>query len=362
MDLVERAKYFIKHGHPTGQLALLLDCVSAQNAEGLFAVQLMARDMYGGDTFNLLLKAPAAYCLLAWGQGGLKALVDNALREPTSKNFGLAFELLAGTAEGTEPQPIGLHRLDSQLREVISRAVGDWAALAGPARANLNELMLSIDDDDDAALYAGISLQGLAVLNQSAIRHLSHALASRSMAVGPRVLTVYDRLLADRSDDEPTFHRFFESHPLLLDSRAFQVWSKPDLHGQLEPDFLIRTYDDRYLVVEIETPAKLLVTQQYQLSAQATHAISQVLLYQEFLRTHLTAATAVFPKFSAPDGLVVIGRESTLNAGQQAVLRLENLSRSAITIVGFDALAHTARTVTDNVVDGISGAISGTRL
>ena len=42
------------------------------------------------------LKAPAAYCLLALGQEGLRALAD-PLEEPTSKNVSLAFRLLAST-------------------------------------------------------------------------------------------------------------------------------------------------------------------------------------------------------------------------------------------------------------------------
>ena len=305
---------------------------------------------------------PTTYCLLAWGQDGLKALVENALEELTSKNFSLAFQLLAGTAEGYEPQSISSWLPDSQLRKAVSRAVGDWNYLALAARSHLNELMLSIEDDDDAALYAGTSLLSLAVQDQSAIRNLSHALALRSIAVGPRVLAAYDDLLAGTDDDETIFQRFLESHPLMLDPKTFQVWVKPDFHGQLEPDFIMRTYDNSYVIVEIETPAKRLVTQQYQLSAHATHAITQVLQYQEYLWTHLTSASAVFPEFTPPAGLVVVGRESSLDSGQKAVLRLENLSRSDIRIVGFDTLADTARTVTSSVIHGIPGAIVGTRL
>ena len=222
--------------------------------------------------------------------------------------------------------------------------------------------MLSLEDDTHATISAGASLTWLAVQDQGAVRNLIHAFALRSIAVGPRVLAAYEGLLTGADDDEPSFQSFFEKHPLLLDPRAFQVWVKPDFHGQLEPDFIIRTYDNSYVIVEIETPAKRLVTRNYQLSADATHAITQVLQYQEFLRTHLTAASETFPEFTRPAGLVVVGRESSLDAGQKAVLRLENLSRSDITIVGFDTLADTARTITNSVIHGIPGAIVGTRL
>ena len=230
------------------------------------------------------------------------------------------------------------------------------------ARSHLNELMLSIKDDDDAALYAGISLLSLAMQDHRAVRNLSQALALRSIAVGPKVLAAYDDLLTGPGNDEPIFQRFFENHPLLLDPRAFQVWERPDLHGKFVPDFIMRTYDNSYVIVEIETPAKQLITQQCQLSAPATHAIRQVLQYQEYLRTHLAAALEAFPEFTPPAGLVVIGRESSLGAEQKAVLRSENQSRHDIKIVGFDTLADTAKATTSNVIHGIPRAIVGTRL
>ena len=362
MTLIDRARLIVETGDSNELTTLLFDCVSARTPEGLLAVQFLARDMYGGETFNLLLKAPAAYSLLAWREHGLNALVENALEEPTSKNFSLAFQLLSSTAEGHEPQLVGSPKDDSQLRQAVLSAVGDWEGLAPPARSNLNMLMLSIEDDDDAGIYVSTSLMSLALSDPRAIGNLSHALALRSTAVGPRILDDYDDLLTGAGADETVFQRFFESHPLLLDSRAFQVWGTPDLHGKLEPDFIIRTYDNSYVVVEIETPAKSLVTRQGQLAADTTHAINQVLQYMEYLRTHLTAASGAFPQFTTSTGLVVIGRESSLNSKQKEVLRVENQSRHDIRIVGFDTLAVAARAITDNVMHGIPGAVLGTRL
>ena len=296
MDLTDRAKRFIEGGHPSELSPLLTDCVASGNTEGLLAVQLLARDMYGGETYNLFLKGPAMYCLLAWRKAGLRALVENALDEPESKNFSLAFQLLASTANGREPPSIVAFVSDSQLRQAVSSAVGDWNDLASAARSHLNELMLNIEEDAEAGMYVSTSLMTLALQDPSAMANLSHALALRSIAVGPRVLTEYEDLLADATDDETKFQSFFESHPLLLDPRAVQVWATPDFHGWLKPDFVIRTYDNRYVVVEIETPAKMLVTQQRQLSADATHAISQVLQYQDYLRTHFEAALKSLPR------------------------------------------------------------------
>lgn len=277
--LIDRAKRFIEEGHSSELVALLFDCVRAKSTDGMLAVQLLARDMYGGETLNLLFKSPAAYCLLAWRHDGIEALVENALTEPTSKNFSLAFRLLASVANGCEPQSIAIPQSDTVLREAVSRAAGAWEHLALPARQHLNKLMLSIEDDQEAALYAATAIHGLAVLDPDATSTLSHALALRSTAVGPKILAAYDDILNRQSDDEAIFQSFLEKHPLLLDPRAFQVWAKPDFHGKLEPDFVIRRYDNSYVIVEIETPAKPLVTKQGHLSASATYAIKQVLEY-----------------------------------------------------------------------------------
>ena len=148
----------------------------------------------------------------------------------------------------------------------------------------------------------------------------------------------------------------------MLDSRAFRVWGKPDFHGKLEPDFVIRTYDDNYVIVEIETPAKRLVTRRGKLSADATHAIDQVLEYQDYLRSHIAEASVFSPQCTTSMGLVVIGLESSLNVKQKNVLRIERESRPNIKIVGFDTLSEMARAVTSNVIHGIPETILGARM
>ena len=361
ITLIDRARRFVEGENYTQLMPLLADCVAAQNSDGLLATKLLAADWYGGGAYNLLGKAPAAYCLLAWGEDGLKALVENALAEPKSKNVSIAFQILSSIAVGDDPVSIGEFVDDSQLRATVADAVGTWSALSFVARGHLHELMLSIEDDAHAAISTSTSLMTMAVQRQGAIRSLSHALALRSIAVGPQVLAAYNDLLVT-TDDESIYQHFFEKHPLLLDQRAFQVWAKPDFHGRLEPDFLIRANDNSYMIVEIETPGKLLITQQGQLSAQATHAVRQVLEYQEYLRTHISAASETFPNFSPPTGLVVIGREASLDTGQKAALVTENRSRSDIRIVGFDTLSTAAEAVTSNVIHGIREVITRTHL
>ena len=349
-SLIDKADAFISNGHPKELRPLLKECVDSKTEEGLVAVQRLARDMYGGMTYNMELKAPAAYCLPVWGERGLDALVENALNEAEIKNFALAFRILSPFAGGEFPSAAaGRINENSLLQKIISEC--DPAALRGPAKKSLNRLVMSFSNPEEIGLYAGLALQTMALKERDAIGPLFKALSLRWLAVGLPQIAEYEALIADSPTDEKAFHSYIERNPLLLDPLALRVWSKPDLHGKKEPDFVIQRTDNSYVVVEIETPAKALVTGQGQISAETTHAITQVLEYKSFLTERFTDASNTFPHFSIPEGLVVVGMEGSLNASQRAALRRENENRPRVRIIGFDALAERTKAITQNVIE-----------
>jgi hypothetical protein len=309
----------------------------------------MAEHMYGGITFNFELKAPAAWCLVAWGPPGLQALVEMVRRTPTSKNYSLAFQILSTLAAG---ERLAEMWLGEDLRQRVDAKVRDWGALFEAAQVQLNEFVLEIPADDDAASRAAAAIQFLSLNRPGAVKALFLSMCARWLSVGSATLAAYQRLLTEFPNDEPRLHGFFEGHPQLLDPMVLDIWSKPDLHGAAEPDFVLRRIDGSYLVVEIETPGKSLTTADNQLSAHTTHAISQTLQYKAFLAERFAQAAATFPNFQSPDCLVVVGLEEGLVDGQKRILRLENDMRAGLRIVGFDWLLRRAQTVAYNVVHG----------
>lgn len=350
--LIEQAQEFVCQPAPRGLKPLLHACLSAANLDGLRAVQLLAEDMYGGYTYNTELKHSAAWCLVAWQEQGLRALLEMAERTPTTKNYSLAFQILAtlSAGEGLESRWIS-----QDTRALVEARVEDWGRLLSVAGALLKELALSIDSDDDAALYAATPLMSLSFIRPTVARSLFLAMAARWLAVGPKTLSEYRSVLAEARDDEPALQMFFEEHSQLLDPTALDVWSKPDLHGAAEPDFVIRRIDGSYLVVEIETPGKPIVTKRKQLSAHASQAIAQALRYRAFLVDRFAESSSTFPSFRVPTCLVVIGLERELDPGQVDVLRLENEDRSGLQVVGFDWLAERAEALARSVVEGRRG-------
>lgn len=130
---------------------------------------------------------------------------------------------------------------------------------------------------------------------------------------------------------------------------ATDIWPQPNLHGAREPDFVIRRSDNSYLVIEIETPAKQIVTQENQLAAPATHAVAQVTEYRRFIE-RLPNVQTHFPDLNDLSCLVVIGLEGALNGDQKQALQNDNQQRHALRVVGFDWLAERARAIQENVI------------
>ena len=117
--------------------------------------------MYGGHTFNYELKCPAAWCLVAWQEQGLRALIEMAQRTQTTKNYSLSLQILAPLSAGERfsgPWPA------STPRTVIESCITDWGNVFSSARVQLNELARSIASDDEAALYAVPSTAAVVVV------------------------------------------------------------------------------------------------------------------------------------------------------------------------------------------------------
>jgi hypothetical protein len=163
------------------------------------------------------------------------------------------------------------------------------------------------------------------------------------------LLRRYESLIASHADDERAFQAFFTEHPQVLDPLAAEIWTQPSLHGAQKPDFVIRRFDNSYVAVEIETPAKQLVTLDNQMSAYVTHAVAQVTEYRRFLERLPTAQTH-FPNLDQVTCLAVVGLESGLASAQQQALRNYNREHYGLQLVGFDWLARRGRTMRENMI------------
>lgn len=347
-DIVTRASSLAKLDCG-GTDGLIDEALSSASSSALKALTILVR--YTDD--DAATRNTAAVALALKGPEGLRALREaatDAQRMKTSTTFFLVAAAVAAASFGHLMVPLYALRRDLAERATIVAQADP--GLREAAREVLVDYLLE-GDPNFVWLKFG---QALLMLNATADRatvatrdELLAAASARWLTIGGAYLREFDELQMAASDDEPALHRFLEEHPSLLDPAVAQLWSKPNLHGRYEVDFVLRRFDDTYVVVEIETPAKRLYTAQ-QPTAYLTHAMQQGRDYHDYLRQHLNDARRLFPRY-APDAeiLIVIGRENELDDAAKAKLANLVARQHGVSIVGFDTLSKQARTVRSNL-------------
>jgi hypothetical protein len=153
-ELQQMAREITNHTlNLTEYYSFLKGCIENRCNDGLDAVKLLFQDMYGGNTFNLFYKWPAAHCLIAWREEGLSRLITGAIELPTSKNVGLVFEVLGGVAAGFMSGIQPVYGNDAPLRNFLFRTVGE--NLKAKAYHLLREYVMSFDDEKLLAMHIG---------------------------------------------------------------------------------------------------------------------------------------------------------------------------------------------------------------
>ena len=341
----ERADQLIARPFGHNVYDFLQDCIEDGSADSLsYVLRLFKR---GHD--EVMLRAPSGWAFAAWGQTGLDKLINATQANPTLKNLRTSVIVLSTVAANFPDESVGLLCPEPLLSSVKS-ACRTNNALSSHARTKLLELILSLPDEDTVLDVVAGTFTELSFLGPNVAKETFAALSSRWLAVSRPLLAEYEQLILDHPGDESVFQRFFSSHPQLLDPMAAEVWPQPDIHGAREPDFVLRRFDNTYLVVEIETPSKPLVTKSNpRIAAPATQAVSQATEYRRFIR-RLPDVNVHFPGLEDLHCLVVVGLERELDNEQAQALRNDNLRGDSLRIVGFDWLAQRGQVVQENFI------------
>lgn len=331
--------------------SLLQRCMDDGGAKAMSYVSRLFEDDYGGMTYKWELKEPAGFALLYWQQAGLEQLAQSVAHSPRSSNSNIAFDILSSAASG-EFSTLLSYPYWGDLKERVTNAGGLSAEMQHYARRTLVELVLAARDEDDLILALAIVFQRhhAKMDGANAAKNMVQAVASRWFAISDRTLRAYQELI-EAFSDEPSFQKFFEANPQFLDPMAVEVWPEPSLFGSRKPDFIVKRSDGSYLVVEIECPSKIMITKAGHPSADVTHAEHQATDYRKYMMGHITNVKDVFPGFTEPDCLVVVGLEGPLTRDQKAALASLNDARHRLKVVGFDWLLDRAKKISENVAE-----------
>ena len=347
MTLKTQIERVLKNGTGPSTIHEVIDiCISQGDMEALVQLKNLSDD---GSTYEFELKIMLSHAFLFWGKEGIDCLVQVAIDTPRVKNVTRVLTVLPLLATKDYSLKDELY-LSTTIKKSITGKLDQIEDVPSYSRSKLIEFLLSFKDESDISIHLGTAITQLGIGGRDhAIKELIAAMGAIQFAVGEKKIKEYDLLISSGSD-EPKFQTFFEENPQFLDPNVIQIWPKPNLGGKYIPDFIIRRSDDSYVVVEIETPSKGIITKSGQLFAVATQAEQQVIDYRTYLMERIRDARKHFPNFHEPEGLVVIGQEKLLSEKQLNSLQAINRTRYKIEIVGFDKLKEKSKTITENVI------------
>ena len=357
-DLVED---FISSAGSSHTLQELLDqCAQNGSTESMICVRRLFESMYDDITFNMELKIPAAWTLAFWKRAGLDELYNSTISNPTNKNIAICVLVLSTISANFADKHTTPFCDENVFRTLKENSERD-PTIIEYARTKLVQLILSFADEVKLLDAISIGFSWLTFQGPITTRELFVALSSRWLTISQPLLLEYEQLIQDYPGDESKFQEFFSNHPQFLDPMAVEIWPHPNLRGTKKPDFVVRLFDNSYLVVEIETPAKMLVTRKNDIAATVTHATSQAVDYRRFI-DGMSDASTHFPGLDHLHCLVVVGLERDLSDVQRQTLNSENSQRHSLRVVGFDWLADRARSVQGNLTRRVVGIRKGLRL
>ncbi|MGK4880692.1 Shedu anti-phage system protein SduA domain-containing protein [Elizabethkingia anophelis] len=214
----------------------------------------------------------------------------------------------------------------------------------------LIDVVKSVETDEQFPI--GVTINMGFSTSESATEHIFAALIARWFNLSSSGLKQFSELLTAEGKQEGDYHNFLSSNPYILEPFHAQIWSKPRFGEELVPDFMIRSMDNSYTVVEIERPDVQIMTRAGELSAKTTHAKRQALDFRNWAINNSLYATQKYPGIYRPYFLVIIGLESELNEMQAERLKQENEStQGVLKIVGFDWLLNRAKSILNNMIN-----------
>jgi hypothetical protein len=207
-----------------------------------------------------------------------------------------------------------------------------------------------------APLWAENDLLSAALVNQTQGSDLNsiepRVTARRKYAA---LLADFKRLLDSEPEREEQLHVFLKANPELLHPTKIQMWSKLPF-GAKESDFVFRDAVNDYVLVELENSTHFLFNKNGHANAKLNEAIGQIMDWKRYLEDNLQTVQRELGLdgiTSNPDGLVVIGRSSSLSPENRRKLQAMMSNSSKLRIMTYDDVYENAKAVLENFLGSI---------
>lgn len=317
---------------------ILSDLVSEGDEEALNLIIKMAEDDYGGFTYKAFLQNYACISTLLWKIQGIDALVSMTIKNPSFRNVSNVTDLLSHLAASR----LEFHHYYNSLKNrnpVNILEISENEEISLKAREGMVEIAKQIEKEE---LFPIGLLNGMQFSHPDVQSMQFAVMMTRWFHFSKKGIEDFNDKI-HKKYHEKVYHDSIDNNRILLEPFAAKIWSKPRFGENFVPDFLIRSIDDSYTIVEIEKPYQPIITKDGNLSSEATHAKKQVLNFRDWVIGNHLYAKDKFPGIWRPFGLVVIGLEKNLNQDQKNRLSQENEStQGQLKVVGFDWLYNRA--------------------
>lgn len=188
-----------------------------------------------------------------------------------------------------------------------------------------------------------------ALVDREINRSIFDIVTKSSLRINEKSLRDFERLI-DTEQKEESYQQFLENNPYLIDPLASQIYNKAKLGIEHVTDFVIRRLDNEYILVEIEKPNSRVFTRKGDFSFEFTHAMGQVLDFQEWIESNIAYAQKLLPSISSPQGLLVIGLKKNLSDKEISKLNRFNINnRGKLKVITFDEILEQGRTYFNNI-------------
>jgi len=351
LSLVEKVSLAEREGNLEDVSSLIVELYEQNDEAALDLCIKLALCEYGGHTYKSDFQNIAALGVIHWGIQGLRKLGVATISLSSYRAINNVTRLLSHISSKTLSLfPLSHIRcINVEMLNIFDEKYqkSEWTTVA---KEVLIDVVKSVETNEKFPI--GITVNMGFSTSEAATEHIFAALISRWFNLSSSGLKQFSDLLNSDEKQEIDLHNFLVSNPYLLEPFHAQIWSKPRFGEDLVPDFMIRSMDNSYTVVEIEKADVQIMTRAGELSAKTTHAKRQALDFRNWAINNSLYASQKYPGIYRPYCLVVIGRESELNEMQVERLKQENEStQGVLKIVGFDWLFNRAQSTLNNMID-----------
>lgn len=330
---------------------LIVKLYKQNDDEALDLCVKLAMSDFGGITLKMDFQNVVALGTLHWGPKGIVRLGQATIKTNSFRPINNVTNLLSHiSSKSLADFMFSKFNLKSVIQLDLSNDKYKATEWTKTAKEVLIDVVKAVETEEKFPI--GITNNLGFAANENASEHVFAALIARWFNFSSTGLQAFYDLVNAPEKSEIDYQSFLISNPYILEPFHAQIWSKPKFGEDLIPDFLIRSMDNTYTVVEIEQAEFPIMTKAGELSAKTTHAKRQAMDFRDWAINNNLYASKKYPGIYRPYCLVIIGKESELNEMQGQRLKQENESTQGILrIVGFDWLLNRAKSTLDNMVN-----------